>query len=332
MHPQRFPVRLTAFFLGLCMLICVSGFASLTAHAATSTKRQEPAKDHRQILPKKMSPFVTAPANTISIYENTTNYVTLQSQGCTAAHGAVGLIVLDWGQPVYLNNTYGVYDFGGVDITDNDVLHASANFAQGVWNCHNSHTNIAIAIGENNVYANGLDEVDWEWTGTGKAWASMVNGVQSWLVSSHYNNVVGANGAGDLEVEWNTFQYTADLVNGYNSVSSLPYFDFGDDSPGWWSDYQVWYIAYGATDQLPIPEIYYNVDATVDWEPLSIWACDNEGGAIYFKGTMAENASGENSPAQAFIDMYNAEGENSCTASVRSGLIFSTEIFYAWQL
>jgi len=329
MHPQRFIVRLTAFLMGLCMLIALSGFASLTANAATGTNGHQPAKDQWQILPRKMSHFVNAPSNTVSLYENTTNPSTLQSQGCNAAHGAAGLIVLDWGQPVYLNNTYGVYDFGRVDITDNDVLHASANFAQGVWNCHNSHTNIAIAIGENNVYANGLDEVDWEWTGTGVAWGNMVNSVQSFLVNNHYTGVVGANGAGDLEVEWNTFQYTADLVNGYNSVSSQPYFDFGDDSPGWWSDYQVWYIAYGATDNLPIPEIYYNADATYDWEPLSIWACNNEGGAIYFKGTMAENVQGENTPAQAFTDMYNAEGANGCTASVRSGLIFSTEIFYA---
>ena len=44
---------------------------------------------------------------TTSLYESTTDARTMYAQGCHAAHGPAGLIILDWGQPVYLG--YGHY-------------------------------------------------------------------------------------------------------------------------------------------------------------------------------------------------------------------------------
>jgi hypothetical protein len=265
----------------------------------------------------------------MSIYESTTDAAKMYKQGCSAAHGAPGLIILDWGQPVYFgNNTYGTYDFGGHDDTDAAILHAVANFAQGVWYCRIRSTNIAIAIGESNYFsANAIPLTTAAWFADGQQWGMMVNGVQNFITHNHYN-VVNANGAGDLEVEWTNFTLTSSLVNGYNSVTSRVYFDFGDDSPGWWTSYQVWYIAYGAKDNLPLPEIFYNSDATYDWEVLDMWACNNAGGPMYIKGALSENVPGTNSPAQAFLAMYNAEASNSCTARTLPGLIFSSDIFH----
>ena len=329
MRVRSISVSLIVLLMTLSMLIGFNPLPPLMAHAA-SKPRPEPAKDSLQILPKKQAKQSTIPANTISLYESTTYSVTMYNQGCRAAHGAPGLIILDWGQPVYLgNNTYGTYDFGGHVDSDTAILHAVANFAQGVWSCRTGSTNIAIGIGESNYYSgNSLPLTTAAWYADGQQWGNLVNTVQSFISNNHYS-VVGSNGAGDLEVEWENFALTSSLVNGYNSVTRHAYFDFGDDSPGWWSNYQVWYVAYGATDNFPLPEIYYNADATYDWEPLAVWACRYEGGPIYFKGTMSENASGTNSPAQAFIDMYNAEASNSCTARDLPGMIFSTEIFWA---
>jgi hypothetical protein len=313
----------------LGMLIGLNSPRALMAHGSL-TPGHRPAKDNLQILPKKLKAPLGVPANTISLYESTTNNVTMYNQGCSAAHGAPGLIILDWGQPVYFgNNIYGTYDFGGHDDTDTAILHAVANFAQGAWYCRTRSTNIALAIGESNYYSDhAIPLTTWAWYADGQQWGNMVNNLQSFIDANHYN-VVGANAAGDLEVEWNSFSLTSSLVNGYNSVTRHIYFDFGDDSPGWWTNYQVWYIAYGATDNLPLPEIFYNADAVYDWEPLDVWACSYEGGPMYFKGTIAENAPGTNSPYQAFTDMYNAEASNSCTARDLPGMIFSTEIFYA---
>jgi hypothetical protein len=316
----------------LCMLIGFSAHptqASQASSTLSSRPENRPGKGTLQILPKKLTGQTLGSANTMSIYESTTDAATMYKQGCSAAHGAPGLLILDWGQPVYFgNNTYGTYDFGGHDDTDTAILHAVANFAQGVWYCRTRSTNIAIGIGESNYFsANAIPLTTAAWFADGQQWGMMVNDVQNFITNNHYT-VVNANGAGDLEVEWTNFTLTSSLVNGYNSVTSHVYFDFGDDSPGWWSSYQVWYIAYGAKDNLPLPEIFYNSDATYDWEVLDMWACNNAGGPIYFKGALSENVPGTNSPTQAFLAMYNAEASNSCTARTLPGLIFSSDIFH----
>ena len=230
------------------------------------------------------------------------------------------------------NNVYGTYDFAGHYDTDTAIFHAVANFAQGIWNCRTGSTNIALGIGESNYFSDrSIPMTTAAWYADGQQRGQMVNNLQSFIYNNHYNKVVGANGAGDLEVEWANFKLTSSLVNGYNSVTRHLYFDFGDDSPGWWTNEQVWYVAYGAPDDLPLPEIFYKADAVKDWEVLSVWACNHEGGPINFKGTISEFVSHTNSAAQAFTDMYNAEASNSCTARALSGMIFSTEIYHTGQ-
>ena len=327
MRVRRQFAGLTVLLLVLCLLVGIGASALQLTHASSSIAN-EPAKNNLAILPKKLQSR-GIPASTISIYEATTNAGVMQNQGCSAARRSPGLIVLDWGQPVYFGNgIYGTYDFGGHDDTDTAILHAVANFAYGAWVCRTHSTNIAIAIGQSNYYSgHAIPLATWAWYADGQQWGRMVNSVQSFLTNNHYN-IIGAYGAGDLEVEWMNFALTKSMVDGYNSVTSRIYFDFGDASPGWWTSYQLWYIAYGARDNVPLPEIYYRADATYDWAVLDRWACNNEGGPIYFKGAMSENVSGTNSPAQAFSDLYNALAADSCTARYLSGMIFSTQIFH----
>jgi len=333
MDVRHLSARVGALFASLSLLVCLSMLLGSSAYAAPLSKGHTPKKATEQILPRAITssqtggihPLVTAPSYTISLYENTTNSTTMYNQGCSAAKGPAGLIVMDWGQPVTISSgVYGTYDFGGADVSDTSILHAAANFALGVWDCRTSSTNLAVAIGNSN-YGSSVSN----WYAAGQAWGNMVNSVQSFIANNGYSNVVGAYGAGDLETEWNSFTNTSNMVNGYNNTSSRLYFDFGDDTPGYWSDYDVWYVAWGASASVPLPEIYYTADATYDWEPLDVWACNNEGGTMGFKGTMSENASGTDSPSQSFDDMYNALGSNSCTAGGRGSMIFETQIRYA---
>src|SRR5437588_2700852 len=144
MRVRSISVSLIIPLMTLCMLIGFNLLPPLMAHAA-SKPRPEPAKDSLQILPKKQATQSTIPANTISLYESTTNAVTMYNQGCRAAHAAPGLIILDWCQPVYLgNNIYGTYDFGGHDDSDTSILHAVANYAHGVCDCSLSSSTIDI--------------------------------------------------------------------------------------------------------------------------------------------------------------------------------------------
>jgi len=305
---------------------------SPSAHAA---QQSGPTKNNLQILPRPLSivrhvsPSIRANnawsimPTTTSLYEATTNPYTMYNQGCRAAQQAPGLLVLDWGQPVYLGyGIYGTYDFGGHDDSDSAILHAVANFVQGVWYCRTSSTNIAIAIGESNYYSgDALPLTNAAWYADGQQWGNLVNNVASFVNDNHYN-VIGIYGAGDLETEWNSFTLTKSMVDGYNNTSSRLYFDFGDDSPGYWTNAQVWYVAYGARDNMPLPEIYFNADATYDWQVLNTWACTYAGGPMYIRGVMATFIG--NTPAQAWNAMYQATASNSCTARTLPWLNFST--------
>lgn len=303
--PRWLPGRTWLFFVGiLCALLVLSGAGMTTrlaAHAASAR------------------PYVTAPGSTTSHYESTTNATTLQNQGCSAAKGPTGVVVLDFGEPQNLGGgVYGTYDFGDVTISDSDILHAAANFALGVWDCRTS-SKITIAIGTSN-YGGSVS------TGAGVAWGNMVASVESYITNNGYTSVLGADGAIDAETEWNSYSTTSNFVNGYNSVNNGRWlWDYGDDTPGYWTDQQVWYISYGAGDERPLPEIYYNADATQDWAAVAQWACAN-GHSMFFKGAMAEAVSGTNSPAQAYDDMYNALGTNSCTQNDRGAMAYATDI------
>ena len=157
-------------YLASLFLICIVGLSILAGHVLSPVQTLHAAgqsttetKGTRQILPK---PSLHANANfrwihgqgivpvTTSLYEATTDAHTMYVQGCSAARGAEGIVILDWGQPVYIGNgQYGTYDFGGHDDSDTDILHASANFALGVWACRTPITNIAIGLGESNYYS-----------------------------------------------------------------------------------------------------------------------------------------------------------------------------------
>jgi len=328
-------------YLASLFLICMVGLSILASHGlsplqASHAAGQSPpeTKGTRQLLPK---PSLHTNPNfrwihgqgivpmTTSLYEATTDAHTMYMQGCRAAHGAEGIVILDWGQPVYLGNgQYGTYDFGGHDDADTDILHASANFVLGVWACRTPITNIALALGESNYYSgNALPLTSAAWYADGQQWGQLVNNLNSFVVSNHYN-VLGIYGAGDLETGWQTFALTSSLVNGYNNTSSLTYFDFGDDAPGYWTNYQTWYIAYGAHNSLPLPEIYYNADAIYDWQALNIWACTYMGGPMYIRGVMSTTIG--NTPAQAWTAMYQASASNACTARTLPWMTFSTYI------
>lgn len=264
---------------------------------------------------------VTAPSATTSYYESTTSSGTLYSQGCSAGEHASGVVVLDFGEPWYSGGQYGTIDFANSFITDDDILHAAANFALGAWQCSKSSHTTTVAIGTSN-YGGYVKYA------SGKAWGDMVGSVESFITNNKYSSRVGADGAIDAETEWNTASATYNFIAGYNhSIKDQRWmWDYGDDTPGHWTNEQVWNIAYGEGDERPLPEIYYNADATQDWLAVAEWACSN-GKQMKFNGAMAEYPYGDsNTPAQAFDALYNALGANSCTRDDRKTMHYSTNI------
>ena len=260
----------------------------------------------------------TTPSATTSYYESTTDSGTLYSQGCGAGHGPSGVVVLDFGEPWYADGQYGTINFANSFITDTAILHAAANFALGVWQCSTSPHTTTVAIGTSNYGGNVK-------YASGESWGDMVGSVENYITSNNYTSRVGADGAIDAETEWNSASATYNFVDGYNhGIKNQRWmWDYGDDTPGYWSDEQVWNIAYGEGDERPLPEIYYSADAT-DWLAVAEWACST-GRQMKFNGTIAEYPTG-NTPSQAFEDLYNTLGANSCTREDRESMHYSTNI------
>jgi len=278
-----------------------------------------PAAQAARPLPST-HPDASPPPYTTSLYETTTYYVTLYNQGCSAGQsGVTGVVVLDFGEPDNSGSTYGTYDFGSHFDSDTAILHAAANFAQGFWNCARGNS-IDLAVGLSNYNGVGRYWSNAQWYTAGSQWAQMINSVESFVVNNGYSSRITVDGADDIEVEWATAAQSENFVNGFAASIQTNHwlYDYGDDSggtnPGYgWTAYDVWYCAYGAYPSYPIPEIYYNVDATLDWEPLDLWAVSNEGYPMYIIGVMTEYPTG-NTPAQGWTDMLNALDSNPSTA------------------
>jgi hypothetical protein len=321
MRLRHLSIQVIVLLMSLCLLVGVTAGRPAITHAAS-----HPTKGNVKLLPKRVGvgPLVSAPYYTTSYYESTTSASTLKSQGCSAAKGHAGIVVLDFGEPFLSGSTYGTYLFGGGGFaSDGAITTAAEDFATGARGC-NSSTSFTLAIGTSNYYGDLGGASNSTWNTAGQHWGGLVNNVKNYVNSKGYSEIA-VSGADDIEVEWASYGQSSNFVNGYNSTSSQFLFDYGDDTPGYWTNAQVYYVAYGAADDLPLPEIYYNADATQDWEPLDYWACTNKGGPMIIVGTMAESPTG-NTPAQAWTDMYNAEGAHSCTAAARSDLSFSTNI------
>jgi len=74
---------------------------------------------------------------------------------------------------------------------------------------------------------------------------------------------INVDGASDIELAWSGPGRARRWVNAYSSLAEHPYFDYGDAAScppfgnclGRWRQEDVWYVAFGARDAIPLPEI-----------------------------------------------------------------------------
>ena len=271
-----------------------------------------------------------APAHTTSIYEQTVSTALLAQQGCTAAQDVPGLIILDFGAPMYSNGRFGTHLFSGTFASDARILAALKSFVDGAWNCHSDSTNLKIAIGTTN-YNRLPDGNTGKWYQAGTDWGGLVDSVQQYIANNGYDGQLSAYGADDIEVAWASYSETASFVNGYHAATTQLLVDFGDDpggaNPSPWTAEQLWEVSSGSPNSAILPEIYFNDVATMDWEVFDSWACAHKGTALPIIGVITEYPY-ENSlsPDDAWVALYSAMGNDDCTAQARSGLTYLTNI------
>lgn len=273
----------------------------------------------------------SAPAYSVTRYVSTVDPARWYNLGCEAGQQATdsgpgdGIVILDFGQPQNWGNRFGTLDFGGHQDSIATITEVAQSWLQGFWDCTpQDGPTVKLGLGTSNykgstTYAHG------------RAWAKLVNSVAGWVAAQGYGSQLSVRGASDMEIGWNSPANTRAWVDGYNAAGHYPLYDYGDDAggvypDGGWTAEDIWYKAYGAALNWPVPEIYYPADATDDWQPLSLWAVENKGKPIVFVGTLTQYAADTQSlsPAEGWQALYDALGSDERTA--QPGLPYATDI------
>ncbi|GCE30935.1 hypothetical protein KDA_64190 [Dictyobacter alpinus] len=287
---------------------------------------------HAIFFPGPAHAATTPPAYTTSYYKTTLNSTTMQNEGCTAAHGNPGLVVLDYGEQYFSGGSYGALLISANTFASDSSIQSNViDFLRGANSCSIQSTQLKVAVGTSNYNSQHLTTA--QLSAAGKAWAGIVNATNDYI---HLNQRIQVYGADDIELGYSTYQEAKSFVDGFTTSTSATLVDYGDDpagasgdgSAGNWTPAQVWYVSSGAPHTAALPEIYYSGN-TPEWQALSAWACTNKGSALNIIGTMAQNGyQSSYMPAESWQSLYTAlsNSSNSCVRASASKLLYSTNI------
>lgn len=358
MNRPKTTILFIAVFLFLLLLPSLHAINVFAQIAPTATPVMRPrAVDASQkiYLPMICKNCVPPPRATTSRYVVTRDWNTLWNQGCNQARsGESGIVVLDFGDPDYNTDTrrYGTKLLGWSRpfVSVDEIWSLTAQFLQGYANasCNPTGKHIYLAVGTNN---NGT-KVTRE---HGIAWAQLVENVhQTITYPPSLADKVTAAGAIDAEIGWNSATITRAWVDGYKSITSRRYYNFGDcagcnyptgvPSNGWtWND--VWYISYGALPAYPLPLIYAKSGIHAhQWYTIALYTYNTYGYTMRFVGAFTQwqacqgNSAGaikcrndrlDNTPAEGWSQLYYKLGSDARTTQSPNDMLFSTDVTWA---
>lgn len=298
------------------------------------------------------------PPATTSRYMYTTDSNALYTWGCNQGSASEsGVVVLDFGKPEQSGSAYGASLFGYGFRSTAQIESAVIQFLRGYWDCSPSEAFVTLSIGTSNCGPPvcGVSSVNYA---HGQAWAEMVNNVADWIASPpSYASKIAVAAANDIEMDFNTSANTRAWVDGYNSVDTRPYYDYGDcggcpyvlpsgggcpsctPNNGWTKD-DVWYVSWGVTSAWPLPEIYRTDGVNAwQWQRMSLYSYENHGSRMYIKGSFTQwqacqgtggtdnqcrNDGLDNRPEVGYFQLWSALSSNSST--IVSTLSWSTDI------
>lgn len=205
---------------------------------------------------------------------------------------ADSLVVLDFGGQ--LADGSGSLLVSGTPVTNAQIQAIAEAFAHGYWYCTGTdYTSVlTLVVGTNNSY------YDVSYSG-GRTWASNVAAIAASNKSNGYNAQVIVEGGNDIEPAWADAASSEAWVDGFASVGSAFSFDYGtaDSCPtnsylngrcdNGWSQYDVWYVSWGALAAQALPEIYFPVNAS-QWTMIALYGAEfhGTGGTVAFSGPL----------------------------------------------
>jgi len=310
------------------------------------------------------------PGYEYSYYMNTVNTTTLYNMGCSlgdAREGGSapqdGLVILDFGQPSHdTSKGYGAWAWSIGYVTVTQIRNAVVEFAHGFWWCTGANVtaHVRIGVGTTNFgnWTKNVGFTDSMVVAHAKAWANMVNSINSDIASRGYQRQTDAVGAADIEVAWGTPTTARKWVDAYATVNLWPVYDFGDaagcrqsgtiktagtcgyytpdggDTKYYWHQNDLYYLTWQALPAWGVPEIYREDAAQAkQWQQISKWATLNGLHADHFVGTLTQHGACVQKGCGGGLDNLPAEGwtqlRDKCAADAATalpGLRFASDI------
>lgn len=263
---------------------------------------------------------------------NTSGAYTLGVNQCkvdkSGGHGSH--VVMDWGRQY--DSSGDTVDFSNTVVSRASILSMVWWYARGYWDCDNGSGTGTIAIGTSNY--------DGTSSSYGSAWGSLVSSARSSVSSSGWGSRVAVMGANDIEPGWSSASSAIAWANSFGSAGGGSYIDYGsaDGCPessygngscnNGWNQYDVWYVAWGASPALVTPEIYYSANA-LQWTMISEYGEAYQGGMGILGPWEEHNLDTSTLTAQgAWSALYGDLTSHSSTTSVGNSMYMCEEIHY----
>jgi hypothetical protein len=265
-----------------------------------------------------------APTQTRSYYEHNADPAALYAQGQQAgSSGATGIVILDFGRPAVDGPVYGTFGYNDAFTSFGSISAAVESYIKGYYGFAPPYTALNVAVGTNNSCGSGQpcgpsqvicgcpDEPP-SFSAWGEQFAFAVEQIGAWTsafkAQQGYTDNVRVVAADDIEPAFDPeYVNTYDLLKGYAAAVGgyfPPLVDYGSADANVWTDDQLLQVAYGFAPDVPMPEIYYSLDAQ-EWAALLSYAKATSGRSPEIYGVLTEGA-GTSSPAAAYVDMVDA--------------------------
>jgi hypothetical protein len=226
------------------------------------------------------------------------------------------IALLDFGDPRALQMSNGV-DFGATGFLQNTTHwprttvsldpHA-ANiqilvewFIDGFYRKSDPSSHVRVIVGTNNHGPNVTLQ-------HGAAWGRMVNDIAAWVQANGIAGRVDVAGGYDVEINWSTPAIARAWVDGYNATAQWALYDFGDAQgcppcDNGWTMHDLWYVAWGAPFDRPLPEIYNRSGKTArNWAALNQFSQGEPGGVPPYDALLSQSQACAQDPAPCSHD------------------------------
>ena len=278
------------------------------------------------VMPAVGSAYASAGASRAaspSYYEGNASPAVLYRQGRAAGLARVsGLVILDFGRPAYDAGRYGTLDFTDHFAALDDITASAEAYAAGYLSSAPRYRQLTVAIGTNNSCGTGqpcgrtrscgcvLEPPSYLVWGRQLAYAvtRADAGVVRLRASRGYTDDVRVVAGDDAEPAFDpAYRNTHDLLAGYAAAvggSRPAMVDFGDATPGSWSQEQLFQVAYGFRPDVPVPEVYLPSQAR-HWAALVRYALRRHRVSMTILGVLTQDPAG-NTPGVAYAEMVAA--------------------------